>query len=57
MLISAGIRHVPEIALLMEAHAHHRDAQIARGLEVVAGQDPQTARIERQRLAEAEPPR
>ena len=50
-----GGEQLPEVAVAVEeADADDRDAEVAGGLEVVAGQDAEPARVLRQRLAEAE---
>ena len=44
-----------EVALPVEqADADERDAQVGRGLEVVAGEDAEPARVDRERLAQPE---
>jgi hypothetical protein len=54
-LPSAGIEHLAKIALLIEQpDARDRDAEIARGLEIVAGEDAEAAGIERKRFAQPE---
>jgi hypothetical protein len=46
---------LPEVPLAVEeSHSDERDPQVAGGLEVVAGQDPEAPRIDRQGLAHAE---
>ena len=56
LLLGASSRQqLAEIAVAVEeADADDRNAEVARRLEVVAGQDPQPARVLGQRLAEAE---
>ena len=44
-----------EVALPVEqAHAHHRHAEIAGRLAVIAGQDAQAARVDRHRVVQSE---
>src|SRR5208337_3572614 len=54
-LNSIGIDRLAEIALLIEQpDADNRNAQIAAGLELVAGHVTKAARVDWQRLAQAE---
>src|SRR5260370_17160083 len=53
MLLSQRIDFRAKIPLLIEqAYPSHRDAQIACCLELIAGNVPEPARINRQRLAQ-----
>ena len=55
LLGAAGRQQLAEVAVAVEeADADDRHAEVAGRLEVVAGQDPEAARVLRQRLAEAE---
>ena len=56
LLLPAGlIQRLNEIAVVIEQpHPDQRRADIGRGLEVIACQDPQTSGILRQHLADAE---
>ena len=55
LLRAVLIDQLPKIALLIEqSHAGHRHAQIAGGLELIAGHVAQSTRIDRQRLAQHE---
>ena len=55
LLPAGGVDHLPEIAFLVQqADADRRHAEIARRLEDIARQHAKPARIQRQRLAEAE---
>ena len=50
-----GVDDLPEVPdLVEEPYAHHRHAEVARSLEIVAGQDAEAAGVERQALAETE---
>ena len=52
---SLRIEHLAEVALLVqEPHADHRDTQVARRLELVAGDVPKSPRVDGQRFAEHE---
>ncbi len=54
-LAAIAIQHLPEIALLIEQpDADYRHAQVAGAFEVIAGQHPQAARVDGQRLAQPE---
>ena len=55
LLSAVGVEHLPEVALRVEqAHADHRDAEIARALELVPGHVAETAGVDRQRFGEPE---
>ena len=54
-LAALRIQHLPEVALLVQQpDANHRHAEVAGGLELVAGDVAEPARVDRQRLAEQE---
>src|ERR1035438_2877608 len=54
LLPSVGIQKLPEIALLIEQpEADQWIVLVAGRLQVVAGEDPQAARVHRQALSEA----
>ena len=54
-LPSVGVEALAEVALLVQqSHPHQRDAQLGGALEVVARQHAQAARVDRQRLGQAE---
>jgi hypothetical protein len=55
LLPAVGIEGLPEVPLAIEqSDGHERDAEVARGLEVVSGEYPEAAGVRRQRLADAE---
>ena len=55
LLPAVGVERLAEVALgIKQADADQRDAQVAGALEVVAGQDAEAARVDRQALVEAE---
>ena len=55
LLPAGGVEPLPEIALAIEqADADERDAQVGGALDVVAGQHAEAARVDRQRLVDAE---
>ena len=55
LLRSVPVDHLAEIALLVEQpHADHRHAQVAGGLELIAGHVAEPARVDGQRLAQHE---
>ena len=55
LLPAVGVEALAEVAVAVEqAHAHQRHAQVARRLEVVAGQDAQAARVLGDGLGDAE---
>ncbi len=55
MLPALAIEALPEVALVVvEPDADERDAEIRCALDVIAGQDAEAARVDRQRLVEAE---
>jgi hypothetical protein len=50
-----GINFLPKIALLVEqTNSDNRDAQVACGFELIAGNVAESARINRQRFAQHE---
>ena len=54
-LPAVAIEPLPEVALVVvEADADERDAEVGRALEVIAGEDAEAARIDRNRLVQAE---
>ena len=54
-LLAACAERLPEVALLpQDAYADDRDAQVARGLQIVPGEDAEPAAIDGERLGEAE---
>ena len=41
LMHQSKIQHLPEVpALVEQAHADHRHAKVARGLEEISGEDP-----------------
>ena len=55
VLPALAIEPLPEVALVViEADADQRHAEVRRALDVVAGEDAEAARVDRQRLVEAE---
>ena len=55
LLVPVGVQRLTEIAVAIhEADADDRHAEIARGLEVVSGENPQAARVLRQHVGHAE---
>ena len=55
LLPAVGVEALPEVALVVvQADADERDAEVGRALHVVAGQDPEAARIDRHRLVQSE---
>ena len=55
LLPSLRVDFLPKITLLVEqTHADHRDAQIARCLELIAGDVSEATRVNRQRFAQHE---
>ena len=55
MLVALGVDGLGEVALAVEQpDADERQAHVARGLAVVAGEDAQAARVDRKALVEAE---
>ena len=55
LLLSVRVDFLTKISLLVEqTYANHRDAQIARCLELIAGNVPEPARINRQGLTQHE---
>ena len=55
VLPAVAVEPLPEVALVVvEADADERDAEVGRALDVVAGEDAEAARVDRQRLVQAE---
>ena len=55
VLPAVEVEPLPEVALVVvEADADERDAEIRRALDVIAGEDAEAARVDRQRLVQAE---
>ena len=55
VLPAVGGQRLPEVAgAVIQAHRDQRQSQIRRGLQVVAGQDAQAARVVRQHLGDPE---
>ncbi len=55
LLPAVGIEPLTKISLVViETDTHERDAEIGRALEVIAGQDAEPARVDRERLMKAE---
>ncbi len=55
LLPAVGIERLAEIALrVQQADADQRDSQVAGALEMIAGQHPQAARVDRQALVQPE---
>src|SRR5439155_13513801 len=55
LLPAVSIEPLPEISLVVvQTDADERDAEIRRALDVIAGEDAETARVDRNRFVEAE---
>ena len=55
VLAAVGVEPLPEVALVVvEADANQRHAEIGRRLDVIAREDAEAARVDRQRLVQAE---
>ena len=55
LLPAVGVEPLTKVALVViEPDAHERNAEIGRALQVIAGEDAEPARVDRERLVKAE---